>query len=174
MQQTELVTFIDTNIKGTTTGSFVVDTPVRLKANNPFGEVRQKQTLNGIIGFDYNNSVNRMADKEGKQERDAQPRAWGTISPNRIWVLHTPKGTTQEKRYLQIKVERQLNNDATRPVLYEVATGKTLTQADIEPYRYAKSKTSTQADLVGEVVVRDIKVDNICEAHIMGQTIVME
>ena len=172
MKKSTFTNLIDLSISGTTTGSFVVNTEIKLAKSNPFGKVTQTQTLNGLIGFDYQNSVNNLATKEGKAERDIKPRAWGVVTENRVWVKHTPKGATEEKTYLRLKVEKQLQGENAPVIVAE--NGRILTNEDIAPYKAPARKSSTQSDLDGEVVERTINLDNVKEARVFGQVITLE
>lgn len=173
MKRTDFVNFVNESVHGTTSGSFAVETDVKLKKGNPFGKVKCLQTLNGMIGFDYSNSVNNLALKENKDVRETKERAWGVLSDNRIWVLHTPKGETEVKFYLQMKVQKRLDN-ATEFPIYLTEDGKEVEYEALKEWKYATSKSSTQSDLDGEVIVRDIKLENIREARILGSVITID
>lgn len=152
----EAKNIIDRNVKGTTIITIDVDSPMdgkgkMLKTGNPFCGlgIIKKVTLNGMIGFDYENSVNRQAAREEKESREAKSRAWGTLTANRLFVEH--KGAY----YLQMKVE-----NASTPV-YMYPDGTVIDTNMIKPFLPVKKASSTQADLDKEVIVRDIKMENI-------------
>lgn len=150
----EAVNIINRNVKGTTMITVDMDSPMdskMKKTGNPYlnqGLIK-KVTLNGLIGFDYAGNVNRLASKEGKDEREAKPRKWGVLTENRLFVTH------KEQYYLQMRVEH-----STDPV-YMLADGSTIPTECVKPFLPTKSKSSTQADLNGEIIVRDIKMENI-------------
>lgn len=166
MTKSEFRNWVSALISGTTTGSIEVDTEVKLpKSNNPFGgSVRCHQTLNGVFGFNYEKSVNRQAEKDGLSIRIAQSRTWGKVDETGVFVDHNGK------EYIQLKVEKQLDNNNTHPKYYLADTGAEL---DAEAVRNArpKSKSSTQEGLSKEVIVRDINLDNVKSVKMFGQVI---
>ena len=94
------------------------------KTDNPFYGmgVRKTETLNGVIGFNYQNAINRVADRQGEQRREAQPRKWGVLTHDRIFVNF--KG----KWYLQMKVEQVLN------VRYQYSDGVLIDTEVLQPF----------------------------------------
>jgi len=152
-------------VNGTTAVSCDCITPVRMvkkhrisKEPNPYLGAIKTQTKNGLIGFDYSNSVNNQANREDKESRDSKPRAWGVLSPNRIFVYH------KENVYLQLKVQSVSNTEYT-------LDGETIPYEAIKPYLSGLNKSSTQIDLEKEIVVNDIKLINIKEMRILGNDI---
>lgn len=127
------------------------------KTGNPYsGKGLVKEcSINGCVGFDYAAAVNRLAAKEGKPERASKPRAWGILRADRKFVDH--KGEV----YLQI-----MARSATTPV-YRI--GRDVIDAEnVKPFLYEKGKSSTQSDLDGEVICRDIKLENILAIRLNG------
>lgn len=154
--KSEAVNIISRNVKGTTTITIDMDSPMdgkgkMRKTGNPFvGKgIIKRVTMNGMIGFDYENSVNRQATREDKEHRGAKPRTWGTLTPDRLFVEH--KG----QYYLQMKVQK-----ASTPV-YMYPDGTILETSEIKPFIPIKKKSSTQSDIDKEVIVRDVKMENI-------------
>jgi len=81
---------IDKAVKGTSFITIYTETTPKVKkTENPFKTVYKRTKLTGMIGFDYQSSLNRQASRDGLGEREAKPRAWGTVSDNRIWVEQT-------------------------------------------------------------------------------------
>lgn len=80
------------------------NSPRLRKTGNPFsGRVRKVSRLNGVIGFDYENVVNRQRARHGDPEAfEAQPRTWGQR------VANTPLVEHNGQFYLEVKVERTL------------------------------------------------------------------
>jgi len=161
----EMETLIRSKVSGTTTVSVDTITEPRMVKKhrgtgepNPYIGVQKIQTKNGIIGFDYYNSVNNEAGREGLEFRPIQKRAWGELSEDRLFVYH--KGTT----YLQMKVQ---SVSGTRYVL----DGKEIPASEIEPYLSGYNKSSTQADLEKEVIVNDIKFTSIKAIRMFGEEI---
>jgi hypothetical protein len=151
--------------KGATFFSATTVTDARLKkTGNPFGKVLKHSRVNGIIGFDYEAGVNRLAAKEGKEAREAKPRAWGEISEDKIFVEH--KGAT----YLRTRIERTLEE----PRYFREDNGEELTKEQVAPFLPAKRKSSTQADLEGEIVECDYKLESLTQLKLGGQVLTTE
>lgn len=163
----EAVEMIRDNVKG---ASFVsIDCSTEPKMNkggrggtpvNPYhGKIRKLNTLTGCIGFDYESSVNRLATKEDKDEREAKSRKWGQLTSDRLFVTHNGGF------YLQMKVE---SSGTPRYILSD--TGGTVHKEVIKDWLPKPRKSSTQADLEGEVVVRDVKMVNVKSMRFNGET----
>jgi hypothetical protein len=160
MTQAQFVRYVRDNVKGTTAISVDALTyPDLKKTGNPYVGASKACTMSGLIGFDYQNSVNRMAAKEGAGERTASHRAWGTLTPDRLFVEH--KGTF----YLQLK------SQAASDPIYRDVYGVEIPESSIKPFLPKKYKSSTQADLEGEICVRDVKVVNLQTVRMLGNTI---
>jgi len=159
LKQEELVNLLR-GIKGTT---FVTASVVTDVATIGGVEIKCEQSLNSTIGFSYANSVERMTQKEGKDVSvDVKPRAWGVLSENKVLVEH--KGNY----YLQLKVERRLNNKDTSSK-YFTPDGKELDyETEVKPFKKESKKSSTQSHLDGEVVVRTVKMENIKKIKMLG------
>jgi hypothetical protein len=158
---------ISSMVKGTSMVSATTQTiPTMRKTNNPFvGKVVKVQTLNGVIGYDYQNSINNLAKKEGVEANQAQPRKWGTLSKDRIFVHHTNK-QGEEKTYLRMKVEKSNN------IKYiNIETNEEVDVEELRPFFPTKKKSSTQSNLQGEVIERDVDLANVKELKIKGMTI---
>lgn len=147
----EAVEIIRRTVKGCTAVSIDAETTPKMnKTGNPFfGRVKKFCRMDGLIGFDYENAVNNQAGREGKDERDAKPRAWGTLTADRLFVEH--KG----KFYLQMKVQ-----SSSTPI-YRDETGAEIDKAALAPYMPERTVSSTQADLDKEIVVRDVSMENV-------------
>ena len=158
---------IEASVKGTTAVSIMAETPVRMvkkhretKEPNPFLGAVKQQKKNGLIGFDYENSVNNQAAREGKEEREAKARTWGVLSDSRLFVHH--KGQS----YLQVKVQ------TTTDTVY-MLNGETISYEDVKPYLSSTGTSSTQADLDKEIIVNDIKMANIKAITMQGETFML-
>jgi len=166
--QSEMVELIRDSVKGTTFVSIDISTDPRMNkggtrgnARNPYvGKVRKLNTLTGMIGFDYQSSVNRLASKEDKEDRQAKSRSWGTLTSDRLFVKHD--GGIHS---IQMKVE---SSGDPRFIITE--TGETIAKPALEPWLPKKRKSSTQSDLEGEVVVRDVKIENVKSMRFKGET----
>lgn len=148
----EAINIIQRTVKGCTAISVdAATTPKMNKTGNPFfGRITKFCRMDGLIGFDYENSVNNQANREGKEEREAKPRTWGVLTDDRIFVTH--KG----EHYLQMKVQ------STDTPVYRDATGTIVDKAILSPFMPERSgPTSTQTDLEKEIIVRDVKMSNV-------------
>lgn len=157
----EAVRIIQRNVQGTMAVSIDTDTEVDKSMNktgNPFYGmgIRKLSTLNGLIGFDYQNSVNNQADREGLEHREAKPRKWGILTDDRLFVIH--KG----KWYLQMKVQSATN------VRYQYPDGNPIDVEVLEGFLKEKTKSSTQEGIEKEVIVRDITMSNITAMRFKG------
>ena len=159
-----IVRAISGMVHGTTAVTIsCVTEPKMNKRNNPFyGTVEKRQTMNGIIGFDYEKAVNRLAEKEGAEAREAKPRAWGVLSDDRIWVLHNGG------HYLRMKVQSSCGEG---PKYFIKETGEEISKELLKPWMPERKKSSTQSDLEGEVIERDITLSNVKVIRIKGMEI---
>lgn len=161
-------------MRGNTFVTCSVETSVKLKGGNPFGEVKQKQNLNGAVGFSYIGSVNRQEVKAEVENitEEAKPLAWGTLSDNRIVRQHTNKAG-EFKQYLEMKIESRPN--AKDAYYFDPNTGETLDTEAVKEWKYASKKSSTQSQLPEgvEVVVRAIDFANIKEITLNGNHFVI-
>ena len=123
------------------------------KTGNPFiGQgIVKRETLNGMIGYIYSNSVNRIADKEGKEEREVKRHPWGDMDSKHLFRTHRHNGN----KYLSMKVQNVTVHGFFRP------DGSEVPADEIRPFIPKKKKSSTQADLEGEVIARDYAMRNI-------------
>jgi len=150
----QLVTQLNT-YAGVTFVSCSLETDAKLKKGGRAGVpvceypgTLKQVSLNGAVGFSYENSVNLQRDREGVEEEFiAHKRAWGTLMEGAKFVEH--KGNY----YLQLKVE-----NSTDPVyLHE---GQIVTKENINTWLPKKSASSRQG-LEKHVIIRDVKLDNI-------------
>lgn len=157
----EAIHIIQRNVNGTMAVSIDTNTEVdksMRKTGNPFYGmgIRKLSTMNGLIGFDYENSVNNQALREGKETREAKPRKWGVLTDDRLFVVHNGKW------YLQMKVQSATN------VRYQYPNGNSIDVAVLEDFMPEKSRSSTQIDLTKEIFVRDITASNITAMRFKG------
>ena len=131
----------------------VVDPRWRYK-NHPEG-IKKHETMSGLIGFRYANSVNNQLGREDKP-LDFQPQArkWGTLEGNLVYH--------KEKVYLQFKVQ-----SCSTPVYMDGDT--VVPKSQIEDALRASRKPHTQSNLDKEVVVRDVNLDNIKCIRMLGE-----
>ena len=123
------------------------------KTGNPFAGqgIVKRETLNGMIGYIYGNSINRLASKEGKEEREAKRHPWGDMDVKHLFRTHRGNG----KKYLSMKVQNVTVHGFFRP------DGSEVSSDEIKPFIPKKKKSSSQSDLEGEVIARDYKMGNI-------------
>ena len=142
------------NIVNSVNGTAIMTVQTRtdarlLKTDNPFGNVNKFATKNGIIGFDYQGQLDRIAEKEGLTQREAKPRQWGTVSDNGLWVEH--KG----KRYLRLQLKRESD-----PRYFD-SNGKRLSKDEIAKFIPKKSTSSSQEGFTRKLIQNDIDISNI-------------
>jgi Tol biopolymer transport system component len=157
----QLVEIIEAQ-KGTEMVSVYIGTDPRMnKTGNPYIGAMKYQTLSGIVGYDYQNSVNAQLAREGKEaDFVAEPRQWGVrVSPK--WVMHN------DARYLTLKVQ-----GSSAPTF--ILDGKEVDAEAIKPYLPKKKSPATQADLEKKVKHTDIKIDNIISINMKGETFMVQ
>lgn len=164
----QVVAMLQQNVKGTQAVTVDLDSDMDGKGKmrltgNPFkGQgIVKRMTLNGMIGYIYANAVNRIADKEGKEEREVKPHAWGDMDAKHLFRIHRKTG----EPYLSMMVRKTDVHGFFRP------DGSQVVSAEIEPFIPEKSVSSTQADLETEVIARDFALRNIKAIRCMGMTI---
>ena len=140
------------NHKGHGFGTIKALTDARLlKTDNPVPDAlkyAEVQVNWGIWG--YGNSLYSMASKEGKEiVFDIKPRKWGERLDG------TPLVHYRGKYYLEAKCERVLEMD------YYDQEGNKLDKEEMSQFRPKRYKSSTQAQLDGEVVLRDYGFNSI-------------
>lgn len=154
----QIVGIIRDTVKGTRTVTVDLDSDMdgkgkMRKTGNPFvGQgVVKRETLNGMIGYIYANSVNNVALNEDKEIREAKRHPWGDMDEKHLFRVHRGTG----KHYLSMKVE-----NVTVHGFFHL-DGTQIPDSEIRPFIPKKSKSSTQADLEKEVIARDYSIENI-------------
>lgn len=164
----EIVRFIRDSVNGTTAITVDLDSPCdgkMRKTGNPFvgmGIVK-RETLNGMIGYIYANAVNRIAASEGKQERDAKVHPWGDMDDKHLFRVHRGTGAL----YLSMQVR------GVEVHGYFAPDGTEIAKDQIKPFFPEKQKSSTQADLDGEVIARDYAMQNIRAIRMKGNEFIL-
>jgi hypothetical protein len=155
--------------KGTTTVSFISETiPSMKKRNNPFlDKVIKISNVGGMIGFNYENSVNNQLNREGKEGNfKSQSRKWGVKDSKFPFIIrHTKKGETEERYYLSVKVQ-QTNKF---PTYINVENGEEIPYESIKEFLNKSYKPSTQNNVDKEVVERDYEISNLKNISIGGK-----
>lgn len=164
--EVEAVAIIRDNVKGTSMVTVEIDSDMdgkgkMLKTGNPFvGKgIVKRETLNGVIGYDYGKAVNRLAGKEDKEERECKIHPWGDMDEKRLFRIHRKTGA----EYLSMKVEKAEVHGYFKP------DGTEIPSEEIKPFIPIKNKSSTQEDLDGEVIARDYSLKNIMMIRCFGE-----
>jgi hypothetical protein len=164
--ESEIVAIIRDSVKGTSMITVELDSDMdgkgkMLKTGNPFvGQgIVKRETLNGVIGYDYGKAVNRLAGKEDKDERECKLHPWGDMDEKRLFRIHRKTGA----QYLSMKVEKCEVHGFFKP------DGSIIDSKKIKPFIPEKSKSSTQEDLDGEVIARDYSIKNIMMVRMLGE-----
>ena len=117
------------------------------------GQVVKQSSVNGVINWSYEKSVNRQLAREGKEETFvAQPHKWGNKIPNTCIIEH------KQNFYIELKVERSLKAEyfETRPDGSLVATTKEAVKDML-----LKSSSNSQQGTTKAIILRDYKLANI-------------
>ena len=147
------------NVKGNGFCHLVAKTvPAWAKAkSHPFhGNVFKIADVQVQAGFHYINSVNNQLTREGKTaDAEAKPRKWGQRIKGTPLVEHTNKAG-EHRLYLEAKCEK------VNSVRYEDAQGNAIDKADLAQWTdRPRAKSSTQADVEKEIILRDYALDSI-------------
>jgi len=122
-----------------------------LKTDNPVPDALKYAEVQINWGiWNYSNSLYSMASREGKEiVFDIKPRQWGERMDGTPLVHH------RGKYYLEAKCENVLEMD------YYTQDGDKLNKEVMSEFLPKRNKSSTQAKLDGEVVLRDYSLDNL-------------
>ena len=126
----------------------------------------KRETLNGVIGYIYENAINRMADKEGKEEREAKGHPWGDMDEKHLFRIHRTTGA----HYLSMMVRSVNVHGFFRPDGTMLDENET---TELRSFVPEKKKSSSQADLDGEVIARDYGMDNVTAIRMKGVEIIL-
>lgn len=149
-------------LPGAQPATLITRTDARLKkTGNSFGAVVKESKVNCIVGFNYENAVNRQQVREGAEHGafEAQERGWGEhqglkfIEKDGVW-------------YLQCKIEKSLE----APRYYQVSTGRELTAEEVKPFQPAKHSSKDSQGVEKEIILRDYKLSSLLFVTIGGET----
>jgi hypothetical protein len=168
-------TIIQFSNKGTTPISFVSETVPSLlkkstvdKTPNPYiGNILKISFVGGLIGTNYENSVNSQLGREGK-EKDfvVQERKWGVRdSEHRFLIRHTKKGETQERFYLSVKPQQTHR----KPIYVHKDTRQVIPTENLHPFLSKSKKPLTQVNVDKEIMERDYEISNLKSISIGGK-----
>ena len=147
--------------KGTQFITIVAVTDPRMrKRDNPYiGRVQKRSTVNGAIGWIYQNSVNRERAREDLQpDFEAFPRKWGERISGTPFVEH--KGST----YLEMKVERVISTEY-------LLDGEPVDRSVIEEWLPKHKSEGARQEVERPVILRDYNLPNITSITYGGTTI---
>lgn len=141
--------------------TFTATTDARLRSN-PFGQVNKRSRVNGMVNWNYQNSVNRQrAREDSTPDFEASPRKWGRRIPKSPFVIH--KG----QLYMEVKVERSLNHQ------YVATDGQPLSDTDVAPFLPKRNSNKRHQGVEREVILRDYRVDHLDAITIDGEQLVI-
>lgn len=152
-------------VKGATPITILAKTTPSMKMMaNPFkSNVFKLARVNGLINWNYENSVNNQRAREEKEpDFESAPRQWGSL----IKMFVEKDGHL----YLQIKVQNVLSTS------YMDRYGKTLSDKDLEildKFLKIPPPSNTQ-DLDKEVICRDYALENILEAKFNNNVYIVQ
>jgi hypothetical protein len=140
-------------------------TEPRLLAKHPLtgtpnphrGNVVKISRVNGMIGWQYESSVNRQRAREGMTDDfEAMRRAWGRR------ISGTPLVEHDGRYYVELKVERSLGHR------YETLDGWPVEASSVEVY--LPTRRPGRQGVQREVVLRDYAIENIVSIKMNGTT----
>lgn len=148
----DLVTLLNENGAAEFVGIDLITDPTddMRKKDNPYLGSTKHYSVSGILGYNYENSVNNQLEREGKvADFSVEGRRWGTRI-NRFLVEH--KG----QFYITVKVQIEAD-----PIYVKGA--KSFPLDEVKPFLYAKKEPARQLDAGVEKVVihRDFKIASI-------------
>lgn len=147
--------------KGTSFVTIVALTDPRMrKRGNPYIErVLKRSTVNGAIGWIYQNSVNRERARENLEpDFEAFPRKWGQRIKGTPFVEH--KGKT----YLELKVERAISTEY-------LLDGEVVDKSVIEEWLPKRKPEGERQEVDRPIILRDYDLANIKAITFDGITI---
>ena len=143
----------------------------RENTNYLYGNVVKDSESNGIIDFEYENSVNNALKKEGKEaDYKIGDRKWGehmiidyifdteTLEFKKVYsrIIIQYEKDNEKRFYLQISIQ-----STKKPTYRYKDSGEELSEKDLEVMR---SYMPTKKEEL--VVIRDYRVDNVKRIHI--------
>lgn len=153
-------------VRGTTSVSLYAETTCEMnKTGNPFFGTTKKNWVSGIIGFDYENSVNNQLGREGKEMNfEAQQHKWAIMPENGCRSLRQNKD--RSKTYLWIKIQ-----SAKTPTYH--FKGQEISKDTIAPYLKPHSKPHTQNNNTKEIFARTYGLHDILAIKMFGDVYVI-
>lgn len=128
----------------------------------PHKNIFKVQSVNGVVNFNYSNSVNNQLEREGKpREFVPEKRKWGTRLNDSPFVSHVKQDGTHHL-YLEMKVEK------TFGIEYKTSEGEVIPNHLIEQYLKKPKSQKEHQGVNKEIVVRDFDVKNIVAIYLLG------
>lgn len=159
--RSEMVEIIK-SVKGCTAISIVAETPVDLKSkakNAPFFGTTKINRIAGLIGFDYETSVNNQLGREDKEmEFKAQAHKWARATDS--YNLKTNEA--RDKLYLWLKVQ----SSGSPKFFY---AGNEVDKETIEPFIRPHTAPNTQANVEKKITPRTFDINNILIIKMLGK-----
>jgi len=152
-------------LQGCQPATLVTETDARLKkTGNSFGQVNKLSRVNCMIGFIYENAVNRQQVREGAEHGafEAQAHAWAEHIEGCNWLVKNPK---TDELYLVVKVQKSLEH----PTYIKAISREPLAYEDVKPFLPAKRSNADAQGVEREVIYRQYKLSSIKELHIGGE-----
>lgn len=142
-----------------------ITTPRMRKTDNPYWDaderewnIRKISRVNGIINFQYANSVENQREREGNFEPfEPKERRWGQR------ISGTPLVEHNDRYYLEVKVERSLSTT------FVDSDGNEVEREEIEQFLYSSSQPKTQKTET-PIILRDYRLESISEISLNGET----
>ena len=129
--------------------------PKMRKTDNPYiGKVIKVSRVNGMIGWNYSNSVNNQREREGMEaDFQAKPRHWGER------IEGTPLVEHKGNYYIELKVERSLGHS------YQFTDGTPLTDEQVEELQgfMPKPRKPQTQQTDKTIILRDYRLDTIMQ-----------
>jgi hypothetical protein len=119
----------------------------------------KESTVNGVINFNYQNSVNLQLKRENKNFTFvSKERKWGEHIPGTPFIKHTKDGN--EKYYIQIKVEK-----TNTPTYF--LNGNIINESEAEKHLYKNITFNQGTDK--PIIVRNYELNKIKQISINNE-----
>ena len=138
----ELVALIDAHKGAKPVGIRATTDTKANKTNNPHGKIIKTVRAVGMVGADYEKSVNSQLEKSGnKPDFDADKLPWGT------WLIPNKVITHQGKFYLRTQTTSGMRRkQAARVLCYRDEKGQFISKDDAKKFIPEKAGSAKQED----------------------------
>ena len=167
IKHSDLVSVLSTR-KGAFFATIVAETePAMRKTGNPFVGATKISSVNGLLNWIYQNSVNNQRAREN-QPLDAQGEVEHFTPVSRKWGKRivrqdgsvTPLVEHNGQFYLELKIQKSLGHE------YRLGS-LTIDSKDIEPFLPQRTEGARQM-VDNPVILRDYRIDNIRQITMDG------